>query len=336
MKPTVFLSHSSQDQAALGEFKKALEQKTGRSVQLFLSSDGQSIPLGRNWIHRIEQALDDAALMLVFLSPAAVASPWIFFEAGYAYSRKLRVVPIAFAGFDISRLAPPLSLMQGFGLSSSDGMNNVIALINQQFDLSFIEDFSEQDYLAVFGGAGASTLTGAMVHVNEILVKLPGDTDELLRAALAALSTAKIDVAIDAEYLRIFGATFAARRNRLPHDVEVRIHPAMFEFARPAVDAMLRLRQKTGDLVFLFERNVRHVREFFKVSALLYGTGVEIASGGRFTSGHTSFKITDSRAFGSDEASVSAIGFVLGHDSVGSAPFEIAELLWRRRVLHAE
>ena len=108
------MSHSSHDQPTLIAFRELLEQKTGSAIDFFLSSDGQSIPLGRNWVHRIERALEDARVMLVFLTPDSLKSQWIYFEAGFAYSKAIRVVPIGALGVDLSQLHPPLSLLQGF------------------------------------------------------------------------------------------------------------------------------------------------------------------------------------------------------------------------------
>jgi hypothetical protein len=61
-KPIVFLSHSSRDSQALNRLKVALEEKTHGTIDFFLSSDGESIPFGRNWVAAIQQALDRAHL----------------------------------------------------------------------------------------------------------------------------------------------------------------------------------------------------------------------------------------------------------------------------------
>lgn len=60
-KPIVFLSHSSRDDKLLGRLKELLLSYTGGAIDFFLSSDGQSIPLGRNWVHEIQQASEAAA-----------------------------------------------------------------------------------------------------------------------------------------------------------------------------------------------------------------------------------------------------------------------------------
>jgi hypothetical protein len=149
-KPTVFFSHSSKDEHILRNLKERLSGKLGGTLDIFLSSDGQSIPLGKNWVHRVEEALENAKLMIVFLSPSSIRSNWIYFEAGYSYSKDIKVVPVAILGVDLALIGAPLSLLQGFNLNSSDGLNNIIALINVTFDFSYKETFDEDDFNQIF------------------------------------------------------------------------------------------------------------------------------------------------------------------------------------------
>jgi TIR domain len=141
-KPTIFFSRSSRDQAGLGLLKELFVEKTGGSIEVFLSSDGQSIPLGKNWVHQIERALERAAVMMVFVSPNSLRSSWLFFESGFAYSKGIRAVPVGFLSTDLGDLAPPLSLLQGFNIRSAEGFNNLIAIANEAFGHSHAESFT--------------------------------------------------------------------------------------------------------------------------------------------------------------------------------------------------
>jgi hypothetical protein len=149
-KEIIFISHSSKDEHILRQLKQKLNDKLGGTVEIFLSSDGQSIPLGRNWVHRVEKALDEAKLMIVFLSPASINSKWVYFEAGYSYSKNIKVVPVGILGVDLAQISAPLSLLQGFNINSSDGLNNLIALINENFSFTNKETFIEEDYNDIF------------------------------------------------------------------------------------------------------------------------------------------------------------------------------------------
>lgn len=334
MKPSVFLSHSSRDQIVLSALKHTLQERTGNAVQFFLSSDGQSIPLGRNWVHRIEQALNDTAMMLVFISPASVASQWIYFEAGYAYSKGVRVVPIAFAGFDLANLTPPLSLLQGFNLRGADGLNNVIALVNQQFALTFRENFTTDDYASIFGAA-ALTPAGAMTYVDDISLTIQGDPPRLLAEVARTLAEEGVDHKASASDVQTFGATFGSGRIRTyPPSIAIRVDPALFEVVRAAIDAALAARAGNAQLHLNFSPQVAMVDEPHKVSALLHGSGLRIVGASSFALGANTFRLTTRTSDnGTSDDECAVVEFSLASNTVGALPFEVAEMLWRRGVL---
>lgn len=145
-KPIIFFSHSSKDKEFLVTLKNKLLRKTSNTIEIFQSSDGASISFGNNWIHKIEENLNYSKLMFVFLSPNSIKSNWIYFESGYSYSKGIKVVPIGINGIDIGSLAPPINLLQGFNITSSDGLNNLTTIINREFSTSFPEDFNNDDY----------------------------------------------------------------------------------------------------------------------------------------------------------------------------------------------
>ena len=145
-KPIIFFSHSSKDKELLISLKNKILKKTSRTIEIFQSSDGESISFGNNWIHKIEENLNYSKLMFVFLSPNSIKSNWIYFESGYSYSKGIKVIPIGINGIDVGSLAPPINLLQGFNITSSDGLNNLTTIINREFSTSFPEDFSNDDY----------------------------------------------------------------------------------------------------------------------------------------------------------------------------------------------
>lgn len=147
-KPTLFFSHSSKDKDVILSIKNKLDSATGGVMDIFMSSDGQSIPFGTNWIHKIEEGLQAAKIMFVFVTENSISSGWIYFEAGYAYSKGIQVIPVGI-GVDIGSLKAPLNLLQGFNISSEDSLNNFITIINRTFDYHFSNIFEHNDYLEV-------------------------------------------------------------------------------------------------------------------------------------------------------------------------------------------
>ncbi len=159
-KPTIFFSHSSSDKKTILPIKDKLCSITSNVLDVFMSSDGQSIPFGNNWIHKIEEGLNKAQIMFVFVTPVSVNSAWIYFEAGFAYSKNIEVIPVGI-GVSIGQLNPPLSLLQGFDITSTDSLNNFISIINRKFDLEFNYAFTDDTYGAVF-----ASMTDYNNHIN--------------------------------------------------------------------------------------------------------------------------------------------------------------------------
>ncbi len=112
-KPTLFFSHSTKDKDLVLSIRDKLTKYTGGVLDIFMSSDGQSIPFGTNWIHKVEEGLNNAKIMFVFVTENSVSSGWIYFEAGFAYSKGIHVIPVGI-GVDIGTLKAPLNLLQGF------------------------------------------------------------------------------------------------------------------------------------------------------------------------------------------------------------------------------
>ncbi|MBK8254992.1 MAG: toll/interleukin-1 receptor domain-containing protein [Polyangiaceae bacterium] len=174
-KPTVFFSHSPRDKDRLTRLKQMFVAKTGGTIDVFLSSDGQSIPLGRNWVHKVQEALERATLMIVFLSPASLDSRWVYFEAGFVYAKGVRVIPVGIFGVDLTQLPPPISLLQGFNITSPDGLDNLIAVSNEEFGHQHAQVFSLDEYNEFFrteSGARTGALARHSAFIDDIRVTL--------------------------------------------------------------------------------------------------------------------------------------------------------------------
>jgi len=124
-KPTLFFSHSSKDKDLILSIKDKLSKYTGGVIDIFMSSDGQSVPFGTNWIHKIEEGLNSAKIMFIFVTENTISSGWIYFEAGFAYAKGIHVIPVGI-GIDIGTLKAPLNLLQGFNITSADSLNKLL------------------------------------------------------------------------------------------------------------------------------------------------------------------------------------------------------------------
>ena len=175
-KETIFFSHSSRDKEAMNYLKTIIDEKTSGILNIFLSSDGESIPFGTNWIHSIEQGLNEAIIMYVFITPNSIKSDWIYFESGFAYSKGVKVIPVGF-GIDICELKPPLNLLQGFNLTSHEGLNNIIKTINDECETKFPESFQESEYSKLEKSSVFYNKKSLQKYIDCFVVELFTDTE---------------------------------------------------------------------------------------------------------------------------------------------------------------
>ncbi len=306
-KPIVFFSHSSEDSPILRPLRERVLAKTGGTVEVFLSCDGQSIPLGRNWVSRIEDALRESALMFVFLSPNSVRSQWVLFETGYAYAKGIRVIPLGILGVDLSHIAPPLGLLQGFNVMSADGLDNIIVVLNEQFHHSHRDRFTADEFLQCFASPeiGSHSVLGPhTVRVNKIAIYLDKRRgqllalDELTTQVEAILSTSELQSQRHGRAYILPGLTIDPQGDREDGaKLTVTIDPSLLGLTLPIVDHLIAT-VRTGGVRGLefsidFEPWIGCLSELYKIAAKTHGSELKLGTEDCFNWRSIEFSIID-------------------------------------------
>lgn len=121
----VFISHITPEKEIAIAFKSLISNAFLGMIDVFVSSDPESIGMGGRWLDDITDGLKRAAAEIVFASPVSVARPWINFEAGAGWVRKIPVIPICHSGMTPGNLTPPLSNLQAATASKPNELANV-------------------------------------------------------------------------------------------------------------------------------------------------------------------------------------------------------------------
>jgi hypothetical protein len=292
-KPTVFLSHSTKDRIPLQILRDLFMSRTGGSIDVFMSSDGQSIPFGRNWVHEVERGLDHARLMFVFVTPNSVRSSWLYFEAGHAYSKGVRVVPVAMLGIDLSTVSPPLSLLQGFNISSEGGLGNIVAIANQEFGHRHNEVFAREDLSRIVtaadphnpGGLGAYSqevdeITSSFMESSLIKNNLADSlADAALQLAQAGIEYAANGTSLEMMGILVTGITDDVNPGASP--IEVMIDPTSalegFEALRLVKSAVSKGNDDMTYIQLSFADGTTKAEGFHRISGRLTDSEVRIA-----------------------------------------------------------
>jgi hypothetical protein len=112
-----FISHISAEAELAHGLKERLTRDFLGMLDIFVSSDRRTIEAGSRWLDEIDEALNAADLQLVLCSPQSVHRPWVNFEAGAAWLRRIPVIPLCHSGLVAGELPVPLSMLQAVDCS---------------------------------------------------------------------------------------------------------------------------------------------------------------------------------------------------------------------------
>ena len=108
---SVFVSHSARAIKRAVRFKELMQQGSS-GVQVFLSSDWDSIRSGAIWVEEIERALSCCKHFIALLTSAEDArSPWMNYEIGYARGRGILPRIFLFNSITPSEVPYPLGML---------------------------------------------------------------------------------------------------------------------------------------------------------------------------------------------------------------------------------
>lgn len=151
-------------------FKNLIEESFLNTVDVFVSSESDSIALGQRWLENITNGLQNCVAMLILCSPQSVGRPWINFEAGAGWTRGIDVVPICHSGMSPNALPIPIQLLQGMQATEKKKLHEVFELVARKLGSSVpkvnvdslatdIEAF-EKAYMFKHGISGALVVVG--------------------------------------------------------------------------------------------------------------------------------------------------------------------------------
>ncbi len=119
MANLVFLSHIHEEKKLALIFKKYLEEEFSGFVEIFVSSDGITIPAGSNFLRRIEEGLINCKAGVYLISPYSIKRNWINFELGAVWIRnkqnmlsdepEIPTIPVCHSGMKLSDLPQPIN-----------------------------------------------------------------------------------------------------------------------------------------------------------------------------------------------------------------------------------
>jgi hypothetical protein len=144
----VFISHANEDTELAVHLKDLIEDSFIGSISAFVSSE--SISPGDDWRQRIRENLRQATDFIILLTPRSYNRPWVNFEAGAAYGRGTRFIPVCAKGLSISHVGPPLGDPQMLIINCADNVRALIRSLARPYGYRpKIDDSRVQSILAL-------------------------------------------------------------------------------------------------------------------------------------------------------------------------------------------
>lgn len=133
-KPLVFISHITTEKEIAVAFKELIEGAFLGMIEVFVSSDPNSIAMGGRWLENITYGLQKCIIEIVIASPTSVTRPWINFEAGAGWVRDISAIPLCHSGMTPSTLPAPLSSLQAAVATDATHLERVTAVLAKAID----------------------------------------------------------------------------------------------------------------------------------------------------------------------------------------------------------
>jgi len=87
-KPLIFLSHIATEKEIAISLKELIEATFMGMIDVFVSSDPNSMAMGGRWLDEITYGLKHCVIEIVLASPKSVKQPWINFETGAGWGQR--------------------------------------------------------------------------------------------------------------------------------------------------------------------------------------------------------------------------------------------------------
>lgn len=133
-KGTIFLSHIHEEHELAQLIKTAVENEFSGFIDVFVSSDGVSIPAGANFLKRIDDALCRCIGAVYLISPTSVKRNWISFELGAVWIRnaldtragkpEIPAIPMCHSGIMPATLPTPLNNLNAISANQSSQLES--------------------------------------------------------------------------------------------------------------------------------------------------------------------------------------------------------------------
>src|SRR5262249_44144199 len=118
------------------ELKALIKRHFHESIDVFVSSDHETLRAGDDWFVELKRALNACKIVIILCSPVSVTRPWINIEMGVAWDGipNTRIIPLCHSGMAPIRLPFPLKQLQAKMATEVEGLENIFRELAKAID----------------------------------------------------------------------------------------------------------------------------------------------------------------------------------------------------------
>ena len=109
--PLLYIIHAAADRDLAIHLRSRIKDAIP-DLRVFVASNAGDIPTGEDWLVSIQQNLTPATAFLLLLTPRSVERHWIWYEAGVAWARDIKPLPVTAGRLDRASVPYPLGAAQ--------------------------------------------------------------------------------------------------------------------------------------------------------------------------------------------------------------------------------
>ncbi len=132
----IFISHISKEANIAKVLKEWIETSFVGECDVFVSSDKADIPAGSKWLDEIDTALESAKALIVLCSRKSLTRPWINFEMGCGWIKRVPVIPICHTDQKKGELPFPISMFQALEIEDANFVDDLMSSLADHLGFS--------------------------------------------------------------------------------------------------------------------------------------------------------------------------------------------------------
>lgn len=170
----IFISHIHEEASIALVLKEWIESTFLGQRDVFVSSDNADIPVGNKWWDDVDKSLEHAVAFIVLCSPNSITRPWINFETGCGWIKKVPILPICHSGLSKGVLPLPLSRFQAVNLEDDTSITNIFSSLSKHLGYSRTPKIDEVRLRSELNEALGKIGSG-IPQVEDVLIQPPNN-----------------------------------------------------------------------------------------------------------------------------------------------------------------